>query len=239
MRTADSTPPEPRDVSDWFYVPEWRVADPAAEPHRPLADAPVLVMDEGAGLGAAVADRLQEAGARPYVVRRGLRSERNADDEFVVDPDDPDSYERMAAEVCASGRLAGVVDCWAAEAPDSTGLDTGGYALFLGALQLGHALGPRTTVRPLPIVLAARGTDRLLPEDVVDPARAFSVGAARVLPQEHPGFRLTHVDVDDAFDGSGSPARRAHHDRSRTRCRASERRTIRPRLSTIADCRDR
>ena len=117
--------------------------------------------------------------------------------EFVVDPDDPDSYDRMAAEVCATGRLAGVVDCWAAATPDSTDVNTAGYVQFLGVLQLGHALGPRTTVRPLPIVLAARGTDRLLDDDVLDPPRAFSVGAARVLPQEHPGFRLTHVDVDD------------------------------------------
>ena len=101
----------------------------------------------------------------------------------------------MASEVCATGRLAGVVDCWAAEAPDSTDLDTGGYALFLGALQLGHALGPRTTVRPLPIVLAARGTDRLLPDDVVDPARCVQrrsgpghpAGAPRLPP--HPRRR--------------------------------------------------
>ena len=85
----------------------------------------------------------------------------------------------------------------AAAAPDSTDIDTGGYVQFLGALQLGHALGPRPTVRPLPIVIAARGTDQLVDDDVVDPARAFSVGAARVIPQEHPGFRLTHVDVDD------------------------------------------
>ena len=120
MRTADSTPPEPRDVSDWFYVPEWQPADAAPEPHRPLTDAPVLVMDEGAGLGAAVADRLRHAGARPFVVRHGVPSGHDADDEFVVDPDDPDSYERMAAEVSATGRLAGVVDCWAAAAPDST-----------------------------------------------------------------------------------------------------------------------
>ena len=46
-------------------------------------------------------------------------------------------------------------------------------------------------------MIAARGTDQLVDDDVVDPARAFSVGAARVIPQEHPGFRLTHVDVDD------------------------------------------
>ena len=74
VRTADTTPPEPRDVSDWFYVPEWQPADAAPEPHRPLADAPVVVMDEGAGLGATVADRLRRAGARAFVVRHGVHA---------------------------------------------------------------------------------------------------------------------------------------------------------------------
>ncbi len=97
-------------------------------------------------------------------------------------------------------RLAGVVDCWAATAPGGTDLDTGGHVLFQGALRLAQALGHHSTVRPLPFVVAARGTDRVLDSDDLDPARAFSIGATRVLPQEHPGNRFTHVDVDDHPD---------------------------------------
>src|SRR4051794_21878482 len=202
VRPSDFTPPGPRDVSDWFYVPEWQPAPAAAasEPPGTLVDAPVLVMDDGEGLGDAVADRLRAAGARPFLARRRTGSEPSldgTDGTFVVDPGDPQSYETMASAVCATGRLAGVVDCWAAGAPGSTSIETGGYTYFLGALRLGHALGTRSTVRPLPIVLAARGTDRVSDDEVLDPARAFSIGAARVLPQEHPGFRVTHADVDE------------------------------------------
>ena len=158
-------------------------------------------MDEGEGLGAAVAERLRVAGARPYLVRSRAVTGNGTDGALVVEADDPDSYERMADEVCATGRLAGVVDCWAATAPGATDLDTGGPRPVPGrAAGSAHALGHHSTVRPLPFVLAARGTDRVLDSDDVDPARAFSIGATRVLPQEHPGFRLTHVDVDDHPD---------------------------------------
>ncbi|HEX2383865.1 MAG TPA: SDR family oxidoreductase [Acidimicrobiales bacterium] len=202
VRAIDTAPPEARDVSGWFYVPEWCPSGPARAPHYSLADAPVLVMDEGDGLGAAVADRLRQSGARTHLVRR--RRPVDADDTkdidgdvHVVDPDDADSYARVAASVCATGRLAGVVDCWAACPPGTTDLDTGGHVLFQGALRLAQALGHHATVRPLPFVVAARGTDRVREGDEVDPARAFSIGATRVLPQEHPGNRFTHVDVDD------------------------------------------
>ena len=197
VRTEDATPEGPRDVSDWFYVPEWQPAPAATEPYRPLADAPILVMDDGEGLGAAVAARLRSAGARPFVARSGTRSPTENGADFVVDPDDPQSYQPLADAACAVGRLAGVVDCWAAAAPDSTSVERAGHTFFRGMLQLAHALGARDTVRPLPIVVATRGSDRVVADDVVDPARAFSIGAARVLPQEHPGFRVTHVDVDD------------------------------------------
>jgi SAM-dependent methyltransferase/NAD(P)-dependent dehydrogenase (short-subunit alcohol dehydrogenase family)/acyl carrier protein len=196
VRAAESAPRRARDVSRWFYVPEWTPSEAALGPHQSLDDAPIIVMDDGDGLGAAVADSIRRAGARPYLVQRATA---NGDTNGVlrVDPDDLASYDRMAAEVCSSGRLAGVVDCWGAGAPGATDLDTGGHVLFQSALRLAQSLGRHSTVRPLPFVVAARGTDKVLSDDEIDPARSFSIGATRVVPQEHPGNRITHVDVDD------------------------------------------
>jgi hypothetical protein len=67
-------------------------------------------------------------------------------------------------------------------------------------MRLAHALSSQTTVRPLPVLLVARGTSRVHEGDTIDPARALGVGPAKVLPQEHPGLRLAHIDVDDNPD---------------------------------------
>ena len=37
-------------------------------------------------------------------------------------------------------------------------------------------------------------------DDVLDPPRSLGIGAAKVLPQEYPGLRVAHIDVNDAPD---------------------------------------
>jgi NAD(P)-dependent dehydrogenase (short-subunit alcohol dehydrogenase family)/SAM-dependent methyltransferase/acyl carrier protein len=64
-------------------------------------------------------------------------------------------------------------------------------------MRLAHALSSQPTVRPLPVLLVARGTRQVQAGDRLDPARALGLGPAKVLPQEHPGLRLAHLDVDD------------------------------------------
>jgi phthiocerol/phenolphthiocerol synthesis type-I polyketide synthase E len=96
--------------------------------------------------------------------------------------------------------LAGVIDCWTATPIDAasgeTDLDAAAMVTLLGPMRLAHFLSDQPTVRPLPLLLVARGTTRVLGDESIDPARALGVGSARVLPQEHPGLRVTHFDVD-------------------------------------------
>jgi SAM-dependent methyltransferase/NAD(P)-dependent dehydrogenase (short-subunit alcohol dehydrogenase family)/acyl carrier protein len=186
-----------RDTSKWFHRPIWRVAPPGKEVGSALQAHRILVLDEETGLGAAVAQRLREARGRPIVVRRGAAFVRRAEDEFILNPAEPDDYRRLAAEVCAGDtRLAGVVDCWGAAPPGGTELDEAALTILLSPMRLAHALGAHTTLRPLPMLLAARGTTRVHDDDALDAVRALGIGPAKVLPQEHPGLRLVHVDVD-------------------------------------------
>ncbi len=195
---------EDRDPATWFYRSAWRDAPPLATDSSAtgrLAGRRILVFDELSGLGAAVVGRLLVAGARPIVVRQGERFEQMGDDEFLLDPHDADSFGQLAAGVCgADSRLAGVIDCWSAEPPASTTLEAAAPAGLLAPLRLAKALSTHPTVRPLPVLLVARGTYRVHDGDPLDPARALRVGAARVLPQEHPGIRVSYLDVDGAPD---------------------------------------
>jgi len=180
-KPAASRAEEERDTSHWFHRPLWREAPPATRDLNALHGRRVLVLDEGTGLGANVASRLKALGAAPVVEKRGS-----------VD------FHELARKVCSTGaRLAGVIDCWPATPPGETDLDTARDVSLLGPLQLAHALSSQQTVRPLPTLLVARGTALVHPGDWLDPNRALSVGAARVLPQEHPGLRVAHIDVDE------------------------------------------
>ena len=188
---------EPRDTADWFYRPVWREAPLPERDDASLAGSPILVLDEETGVGAAVADAVRGAGGRALVVRRGEQFGRGTDGAYVIDPARPDAFHLLAADACGGeARLAGVVDCWSAPLPGNSDLDHAALVTLLAPMRLAHALSSQATVRPLPMLLAARGTARVDDDDTVDPPRALGVGAARVLPQEHPGLRLVHVDAD-------------------------------------------
>lgn len=186
-----------RETAEWFYRPAWLEAPPPPDDLTGLSGSRVMVFDEGTGLGAAVAAGLQAAGGRAIVVTRGDHAEPASDDAYLIDPTDPDAFLRLASEVCKTEpRLAGVVDCWSAAPAGGTDLDDAALVTLLAPMRLAHALSSQPTVRPLPVLLVARGAARVNAEDEVDPPRALGVGPARVLPQEHPGLRLAHIDVD-------------------------------------------
>lgn len=188
---------EARDTSTWFHRPIWRVAPPVKQAADALKAHRILVFDERTGLGAQVVERLRAVGARPIVVSRDHAFSAAGEDEYLIDPSDPAGFKRLAAQACADGhRLAGVVDCWSAGPPGDTDLDEAAVLSLLSPMRLAHALSSYPTVRPLPMLSVARGTTRVHEDDVVDPPRALGVGPAKVLPQEHPGLRITHMDVD-------------------------------------------
>ena len=187
---------KPRDVSNWFYRAVWRAA-PALPPAATLAACRILIFDDETGLAAAIASRLTALGGAPILVRKGAAFARHTENDYRIDPARAEDFCALAAAVCASElRLAGVIDCWSVAPCGDGDLKAAGELTLLAPMRLARALSGEHTVRPLPMLLLARGTTKLDADDRLDPLHALGVGAARVIPQEHPGLRLAHLDVD-------------------------------------------
>jgi phthiocerol/phenolphthiocerol synthesis type-I polyketide synthase E len=192
-----------RDPFNWFYRAVWREESIAAKAASDLAGRRILVLDRETSPGADVADRLRSLGCDVVTARLGEKFARLSDHEFVLNPHREQDFSELAAGVCESeSRLAGVIVCWSAEALTSWGtpLDSAAEVSLLAPMRLTHMLSRQQTVRPLPMLFGACGTTRVYDRDVMDPPRALQVGIARVLPQEHPGVRVTHIDVDGSPD---------------------------------------
>lgn len=188
---------ELRDTSKWMYGAVWRATPAPKMESGALAGRKMLVFDDVGTPGSSVMAALDADGARTLRVRRG-QPFRKTPGGYEIDPAEPDDFRKLAADVCAGAeRLAGVVYCWNAAPPARTMLDDAAVVALLGPMRLAHALSSQQTVRPLPLLFVARGTARVEPEDALDPTRAMGAGVARVLPQEHPGLRVAHVDVGD------------------------------------------
>ena len=195
---------EVRDPYSWFYRAVWREEplDPSKLPS--IAGRRILVLDRETSPGEAVVASLRDSDCDVLMARPGQTFARLSEREFVFNPDSEQDFRELATAVCDSeSRLSGVIDCWSATAlpPGESGgtdLDTAAVMSLLTPMRLAHALSGQQTVRPLPVLLVAAGTTRVFGSEAMDPPRALGAGVARVIPQEHPGLRIAHIDVDSA-----------------------------------------
>lgn len=193
---------EARDPFNWFYRAVWREEPLATSNLSALAGRRILVLDRETSPGAAIAESLRSLGCDVITARPGDAFARLSDREYVLNADCAEDFGELAGAVCDSeSRLAGVIDCWSATALLSneaagTPLDTAAVMSLLAPMRLTHSLSRQQTVRPLPLLLVASGTTRVRDTDAIDAPRALGAGVARVLPQEHPGVRVAHIDVD-------------------------------------------
>jgi acyl transferase domain-containing protein/SAM-dependent methyltransferase len=194
---------EARDPYDWFYRAAWRETPPGASSPAALAGRRILVLDRPTSPGTAIAQSLRELGCDVVVGRLGDAFARLSDHECVVNPDQLEGLAELAATACrGESRLSGVINCWsaaelAAGGPTPANLKTAALVSLLAPMRLTSALSGRQTARPLPVLLVASGTTKVAPTDGMDALRALGAGVARVLPQEHPGIRVSHIDVDE------------------------------------------
>ena len=189
--------PAVRDTSKWLYEPQWKEAPLSGVDPARLIGQRILVFEEPETPGPAVAGYLTRLGAHVIRVGRGTRFECISDQEYVLGPDFTNELKGLAERVCAhEPRLAAIIYCWGSTAPGTTGLDAASEVALLGPLRLAPAFSGQQTVRPLPLLFIARGTVKISADEVLDPNRALIAGAARVIPQEHPGLRVAYLDVD-------------------------------------------
>jgi acyl transferase domain-containing protein/SAM-dependent methyltransferase/acyl carrier protein len=188
---------ELRDTSKWMYKPAWASANSLDGNISSLKGRRILLFDEASTPSEDIREALHAAGADVVVVRRGERFKKT-DRLYTLNSDIQEDYRSLAADVCSSNeeRLGGVIYCWTAAPPGNTLLDDAASVALLGPMRLAHALSNQLTVRPLPMLFVARCTALVSSEDTLDPTRALCAGVARVLPQEHPGLRVAHIDVD-------------------------------------------
>ncbi|MEO6966150.1 MAG: SDR family oxidoreductase [Acidobacteriaceae bacterium] len=193
---ATPQPVENRDTSKWIYKSVWAPAEKLAGDLATLKGRKILVFDEPGTAGAGIIALLRSVGASVLTVRRAAAYKKTGD-AYALNPEEPEGFRSLAMDVChGEERLGTVIDCWNAAPPGATGLDDAAPIALLAPMRFAHAFSSQQTVRPLPVVFLARGTAQVHSEDALDPTRAMEVGVARVLPQEHPGLRVAHIDID-------------------------------------------
>ncbi|MEU6238521.1 SDR family oxidoreductase, partial [Kitasatospora sp. NPDC047058] len=200
---ASAAPVRRREVSAWFHAPSWRQTAPVAPAAgERLAAHDWLVFVDATGVGAGIAEGLEQAGARVRTVVAGNEWSRKGDGVYVLDPDRPEHYAELARALRDEGGLPDrLVHCWGVgeDAGRPMAPETVRDLLrrgFDSLVQWAQAVEPELMAAApqrwdvvTSEVLAATGEEDLCPP------KATVQGICRVLPQEYPSLTCVHLDL--------------------------------------------
>jgi hypothetical protein len=190
---------------DWLYQPVWQpVGLPPAVPAA--ADDAWMILDDGLGVGEAVAAELEAAGHRAVRVRPANGFSVDANGDYTVNPTAPADFEELLA---TAGRklpkddrtniFRGIINLWGLA---DKALAAGGEGLIAAmqfgsasALHLAQAVIASGWSNPPSLWLVTRGVQAVGDQGGVDPVQSPLWGLARVLVQEHPEIRVRCVDL--------------------------------------------
>ena len=188
-------------LKDWFHLPTWARADIPAS-RRQVISGSWLVFGGRDALTTEVTSRLRAQGASVIGVRAAAAFSVEGESEFAVRPESDADYQALFAAL-AGRPLDGVLHLWNF---GSAGQTTPATLPLHSLMVLGRALllerasaGPR-------VIVATSGAQSVLGEAISVPARALVTGPVLVLPVEHPGLRVTAIDLLDAPDDTSDAA---------------------------------
>jgi len=187
------------DLSRWFYQIAWKAAPlPALTNMTPGGC--LWIFEDQLGLGAQLAQRLEEAGQRVVRIRQGNDFRRIDSHLFQIRPEDPADYRALCKDLHRERLLPeSVLHFWNVAAQElATGAPTfqavqvsGFHSLIALAQGLNTVLG-NDRVR---LLAFASGLHALSPAEQMVPEKATLLGACKVLPQENLGMACRAIDL--------------------------------------------
>ncbi|HEX2206891.1 MAG TPA: type I polyketide synthase, partial [Longimicrobium sp.] len=189
------------DVASWFYLPSWRRADVLSAASADVSDQAWLVFADDGGVGASVAERLWQRGARVTTVDARAATAERAPGHWTLDPRSGDAaYDALVSALVRRGEApAGIVHAWSVGAGEDA-VARGAESLVALARALARH-GINDAIRLLAVTGGAQEVDG---RDSVDPSSAAVLGPLKVIPQEYPNVSVRAVDLDPAADPAHS-----------------------------------
>ncbi|MEJ1962673.1 MAG: SDR family NAD(P)-dependent oxidoreductase [Gammaproteobacteria bacterium] len=200
--------PAREDPESFFYHLSWEVA-PKVEARNAIGSW-IVFADRGA-VAAELRGLLQQQGGACEVVFPGDDFRQVASGEWQIDPECPEHFDRLLAEVQPAETPRGIVHMWGLEAGASEPGDPSfrERARSLGCtstLHLIQALGRRKQSPSVQLWLVTAGAQALQPGPTIALEQAALWGLGRVIHFEHPELRCRMVDLSPQHFAREIPA---------------------------------
>ena len=199
------------DIREWFYAPIWDIE--SLKQTEQLTAKNWLVFEDDAGISRELSMRLRQKGDMVTLVRPGSTYNRQAHNEFTIDPGIPEDYETLFRQLAESGQTpSDIIHAWSVNTPSGRG--TGGEDSvarfqavqrigFYSLMYLAQAIGNRAGPEALRLTVISDSMQPVGETDIV-PEKATLSGLIRVIPQEYQQIRCRMIDLHLAAERSRS-----------------------------------
>ena len=190
-------------IADWFYVPCWK----QTLPHLAIAKPPAeiqsdcwLVFIDALGFGESLVQKLKQQNHRVITVAIGDRFAKLAEDRYVLDLHQSDTYIDLIASLKASGDLPQrVLHLWSLSI-DSKELSAEEFRQaqsygFYSLIFLAKALDKQQIIDHIQITVVSNNLQSVTGEESLCPEKATLLAACKVISQEYPHINCQSIDV--------------------------------------------
>ena len=199
LAVAQAGPVKIPDLERWLHRPVWSAAPLDTDGSKPSGTWMLLADD--LGVARALTDRLTVAGAGVVTVRPGDGFRRLADGHYEIAPASADDVEALLRDLGPHRRPSRLVHLWNVAEVDGARADEDTFRAaqelgFYSLIALMQGFGRQKALSGLEIDVVAHGIEEITGDEPLAPERSTLLGAAVVIPQEHPNVLCRVVDVD-------------------------------------------
>jgi acyl transferase domain-containing protein len=206
-------PAKPRDVSNWFYTPQWEQRPSVARANG-RASKRWLIFSNG-DLGSEVRAVLEREGD---IVTTAIAADEFSvldDRSYSIRPDEARDYERLFKELRESADTPQcILHLWTVpQAADgdneAAAFERHQSAGFHSLICMAQGLEKTSVTADVQVAVVSSQLHAISPTDRPCPAKSTLLGASKVLPQEFPNLHWKTIDIDEwSCDHAGATAER-------------------------------
>ncbi|MEL6354982.1 MAG: type I polyketide synthase [Cyanobacteria bacterium J06627_28] len=176
------------DLSDWFYTPIWQRCLPTKRLQDPTERPRWLVFSDDSGIGAKLAQTIEQAGQDVFTVRVGESFAQSGYRQFELNPQQPKEFQQLWEDLkLREMQPTEIVYLWANKSADEETSER-----FLTFMHLLNVCS-RTT-KPIQITVVTNAAYDVVGNEALNPSQAEIQGLCQVIGQEYPNIGCRQID---------------------------------------------
>ncbi|MCP4220912.1 MAG: SDR family NAD(P)-dependent oxidoreductase, partial [bacterium] len=190
-----------KDISQWFYIPSWKLSGLSESEITKQHNAKWLIFADNYGLGRQLEKQLETDGHLVVMVKPGVAFQKMSEREFAVSPDSSADYLSLFKELEAMSLLPqNILHLWLitneeVEIPLLNRAENAQQLGFYSMLFLTRALGDLGITDDIRILTVVNNVFQLAGERLLNPEKATVLGTCKVIPQEYPNIDCRCADI--------------------------------------------